>query len=214
MRKVDLMVFDFDGTLVDSLEDIVAAVNHTLSMLNIPMRTSDTIRTFIGDGVHKLIERSLGDEYIDLLPDALEKFKVHYGEHLLDNTQPYENVFEMLNFFKNKKKVIITNKLSSFTIKIANALRLANYFDEIIGSDSKPFKKPDSRLLYPLFQRFDVMADRTVVIGDGVNDILLAKNANALSCAFLNGYTTKKNLMVLNPDYVFADMMELTALFC
>ncbi|GAI75088.1 unnamed protein product, partial [marine sediment metagenome] len=107
-----------------------------------------------------------------------------------------------------------TNKRYIFTLKMAKKLGIAGYFDEIIGAESTPYKKPDSRLLHPLLKKFRAGNDRTVVIGDGVNDIMLAKNAGVLSCAFLDGLGSMDVLLSLKPDFLCEDIIELKELFC
>jgi phosphoglycolate phosphatase len=213
MTYVDLMVFDFDGTLVNSGADIAASVNHTLQSLGMPRKHPEEIMHFIGDGVQKLIERSLGPDSVDRFQEALEIFASHYAEHMLDETYLYDTVMEVIRHFETKRKVIVTNKRMRFTAEIANTFGLTKHFDDMIGADSTQYKKPDARLLYPLMERYNAAPDRTVVIGDGVNDILLARHAGAVSCALLNGLTRREDLLRLNPDFTCENILELKDLF-
>jgi len=98
------MVFDFDGTLVYSGEDLANSVNHTLKRLGMPVLDRETIIGFVGDGVARLIKRSLGDKHRDQLGEAMEIFKTHYAEHLLDTTVLYQGVRDMLEHFKYRKR--------------------------------------------------------------------------------------------------------------
>jgi phosphoglycolate phosphatase len=211
--KIDLMIFDFDGTLINSGSDLVTAVNHTLKTLGIPVLKKEKIREFVGDGVRKLVERSLGDASHDKFDEALDLFMSYYDEHLLDTTGLCPGVVETLDYFKMKKKVIVTNKLYSFTLKIAKRLKITQYFDDILGADSSPYKKPDSRVIRPLMKKYNVDDKHTVVIGDGNNDVLVAKNAGVLSCAMLNGLGNKDELLQLKPDYFCENIKELKNLF-
>lgn len=213
MPVIDLMVFDFDGTLVRSGCDLAASVNHTLKEMGLAVLPNDRIMGYIGDGVKKLVERSLGDALPARFDDALSVFMSHYGEHLLDTTDLYPGVIEVLEYFKDKKKVIITNKLYSYTLKILDGLNITNRFDEIIGMDSSEFTKPDVRLLRQIIDKYHTEEQRTVVIGDGHNDVLLAKNAEAISCAVLYGIGRKDKLLELKPDYVCEDIKNLIELF-
>jgi len=213
MKHIDLMIFDLDGTLVNSGEDIVTSVNHTLKALDISTKKSEEILGFVGDGVQKLIERSLGKDFQHLFNNALGIFSAYYAEHMLDTTSLCDSVIEIMEHFHDKKKVIITNKRKYFTLEITKALGISKYFDEIIGSDSTEYKKPDQRLLLPLLEKFSAEYRDTVVIGDGVNDIMLAKNAGVLSCALLNGLTGRDYLLTLNPDYACEGLSELITLF-
>ncbi|MBW2599746.1 MAG: HAD-IA family hydrolase [Deltaproteobacteria bacterium] len=213
MKKIEMMVFDFDGTLVYSGDDLANSVNHTLKKLGMPVLDRKTIIGFVGDGVARLIKRSLGDERHDMFDEAMEIFKAHYAEHLLDTTVLYPGVRDILEHFKDRKKLIVTNKLYSYTLKIAEELGIDGYFEAIIGADSVPRRKPDSGLLIPLLKEYGVGKRNTVVIGDGVNDILLAKNTGTLSCALLNGLGDRDRLLSLGPDYRCEDISELKKLF-
>ncbi|MFA4916133.1 MAG: HAD-IA family hydrolase [Syntrophales bacterium] len=214
MKQINLMIFDFDGTLVNSGGDIAASVNYTLENLGIPAMEPEVIIDFVGDGVKKLIERSLGHDCQDQFDEAMKIFTAYYSEHILDTTTFYPGVTDILQHFQDKKKVIITNKRYSFTKTIAEALDMEKYFDDIIGEDSTPYKKPDLRLLSPLMERFGAGCDQTVVIGDGINDILLAKNTGVLSCAFLNGLGHRDILLAQRPDFIYESLLELRSLFC
>ena len=213
MRKIGLMVFDFDGTLVYSGEDLANSVNHTLRELGIPVLDTEKLIGFIGDGVVKLIERSLGDEHLGRLDDAMKLFRAHYAEHLLDTTILYPGVLGVLEHFRDTKKLIITNKVYDYTLRIAEALGIAGHFEEIIGQDSSSIMKPERELLIPLLEKYGVEKTETVVIGDGINDILLAKNTGTVSCALLNGLGDRARLLSLRPDYCCEDITQLKELF-
>jgi phosphoglycolate phosphatase len=214
MIAVKLMIFDLDGTLADTGDDLAGSVNRTLQSLGIPKRPDREILGFVGDGVRKLIERSLGDAYGDRLDEALKRFKEIYAEHLLDRTTLYPGVEGVLRHFDRKEKVLITNKARDFTLAICSGLGLAGYFKEIIAGDSNEFMKPDPRLLVPLLNRFESARDETLVVGDGINDILLARNAGVRSCAFLNGLGKRDELLRLRPDFVIEKMIDLKNIAC
>jgi phosphoglycolate phosphatase len=214
MKAIDLMIFDLDGTLVTSGNDIAMSVNYTLETLGLPVVEYRIILQFIGDGVRKLIERSLGPASQDRFDEAIALFSAHYHDHMLDTTTLYPGVSEVLQYFQDKKKVLLTNKRYQFARDISDGLDIANFFDEIMGADSTFYMKPDARLIYPLLRRFSVRPEQTVMIGDGVNDVLLAKNAGVLSCSFLNGLTDRNVLLKLKPDFSYENLLELTKLFC
>ncbi len=214
MVVVDLMVFDFDGTLVDTGRDIVKAVNFTLRSLGLPERPYEEAIGFIGDGVQRLLERSLGEEKKTLYAEAQKIFLAYYGDHLLDTTSLYTGVDDVLRHFEAKKKWIVTNKLYEFTTRIAGALQIHGYFDGIMGRDSTPYAKPDARLLKGLMERYGVSRERTVVFGDGVHDMGMARNAGAWGCAFLGGLGDRKELLRQCPDFACENILELKTLFC
>jgi len=214
MQKVDLLVFDLDGTLIRSGDDLAASVNHTLKTLGLPTLTPETVSGFIGDDVKILMKRALGPDALEHYDRAMDLFSAYYAEHLLDRTTLYPDVPDVLDYFDRKKKVIVTNKLQGFTLQIAKALGIADRFREIIGEDGTPVKKPDPRLLQLVMAKWGGTPERTVVIGDGVNDILLGRNAGALSCAFLNGITGREKLLALAPDLTCETLSDLKILLC
>ncbi|WP_041584853.1 HAD family hydrolase [Syntrophus aciditrophicus] len=214
MKAVEMMIFDFDGTLVNSGDDLVSSVNHTLNRLDLPVLPKENIIGFIGDGVQKLIERSLGDAFPEHFEEAMSIFTAYYTEHMLDTTDLYPGVKDILEHFRDKKKIIITNKRYAFTVQITNSLHLTHHFDEIIGVDSRTYRKPDRRLIQPLLRQYGVSPEKAVVVGDGINDVLLAKNAGMISCAFLGGLGSREELLSSKPDYVCETLPELTRLFC
>ena len=212
-RSIDFMIFDLDGTIVRSGNDIAAAVNHTLASLSLPQMETGRILKFIGDGVQVLIEKSLGPGNMDLLPEALALFKDYYDVHMLDTTDLFEDVREVLAHFSRKTKVIVTNKRFAPARAMVEALQVAPYFERIVGSDSTPYRKPDPRVLDPLKRSYRIDPRSTLIIGDGVNDILLARNAGLSSCALLNGLGDRTALLALNPDHVCERLRDTIDLF-
>lgn len=214
MVHVDLMVFDLDGTLVSSGDDIAATVNYTLAKLGFPTLPKDKIITFIGDGVRDLILRSLGEAAGEHLGQAMKIFSAYYMEHMLDTTALYPGITEVLERFAGKKKAIITNKRHDFTLKIVDRLGIGGYFDAVIGSEKTPYRKPDVRIVKPLLEEYHARPRHTVVIGDGRNDIRLAQEAGTLSCAYLKGLSAREELLALKPDFTYEEPLEIRGLFC
>jgi phosphoglycolate phosphatase len=214
MREVDLIIFDFDGTLVSTGSDLVAAVNYTLKQMGCAPRQDDEIISFVGDGVKELIERSLGNDLIALYPEAIKIFSSYYGEHFLDKTLLYPGAQGILEHFKHKRKVILTNKRYHFTLAISRGLDIEKYFAEIIGDGSFPYRKPDKRLVDYLLSKYNLEKEKVVIIGDGINDIKLAKNSGIVSCIFLNGLGKPVDLLAADADYYCRNLSEVSSLFC
>ncbi|HLA28123.1 MAG TPA: HAD-IA family hydrolase [Syntrophales bacterium] len=214
MNKVDLMIFDLDGTLVDSASDLISAVNYTRGVLGLPAMNDNEIISFVGDGTDKLVERLLGQELQHCRDEATEVFVSYYGAHLLDNITLYPDVRDILEFYRLKKKIIITNKRYHFTRKVTDSFEITGCFDDIIGVGSTPFRKPDARILLPLLERLGIDPAFAVIFGDGVNDINLAKNSGIKSCALLNGFTPRNILLSLKPDFACEYLRELKTMFC
>lgn len=214
MKKIDLMIFDFDGTLVSTGTDLANAVNYTLKSIGLNEKTEKEIINFVGDGIKKLIQRALEQSNMHLYEEAMAIFSQYYGEHLLENSVLYPSIEKVLKNFTKKKKVILTNKRISFTIAIAKALKIDGDFVEIIGEGSTPYIKPDGQLVDVLIDKYNAVRDKTVIIGDGINDIILARNSGILCCALLNGLGKREKLLAKRADYYCEDILEINSLFC
>ncbi len=208
-----MMVFDLDGTLVASGADLAAAVNFTLGKIGLPLKRKEEILGFVGDGVRKLMERAAAVNQEEILEKALEIFSEYYEEHLLDNTRLYPQVLDVLNNFSGKTKVIVTNKRHKYTMSIVRGLNIVQHFDDIIGADTFPYQKPDARLIENLLARYGIDKRKAVMIGDGINDILLAKNSGIFSVACLSGLGKKEDLLAAQADYYCESMEEIISLF-
>jgi len=213
MKKIDLMIFDFDGTLVSTGADLIQSINYTLNALKLKKKSEEEILSFVGDGVRRLIERALGQDHHKYREEAMIIFTDYYGKHLLDNTRLCPQAKEVLNNFGNKTKIILTNKRYNFTLAIAQGLNISKYFVEIIGADSTPFQKPDRRVIDYILNKYGVEKENTLIIGDGINDIAVAKHSGILSCAYLNGLGNRQDLLNLNADYYCDDLLEINSLF-
>jgi len=213
MKKVALLLFDFDGTLADTGADLVSSVNSTLMSMNLPARTCPEIISFVGDGVRKLMERALGERHRERLDEALDIFSVHYEKHMLDQTVLYPHVEDVLQHFSAKVKVILTNKRHCFAWSMARSLGIDRYFLEIVGADSTPYQKPDRRAAECVLEKYHVLPQKAVMIGDGINDIAVARNAGILSLAYLNGLGDRETLLQMNADFYCEDLLEMKVLF-
>lgn len=209
-----LLIFDLDGTLVDSGIDIANAINHTKVALGQEPYSRETILSFVGNGFENLLQRAvaIAPQDTQTVQHARGIFTEYYLEHLLDNTRVYPNMLEALHLLPHKQKVIITNKRKLFAEIIVDKLGLSSFFCEIICGDSFSYMKPDARLLTITAERYDASCSKTTVIGDGTSDILLARNGGGVSCAHLVGLTKRELLLSLQPDIVYEDPLELVRL--
>jgi phosphoglycolate phosphatase len=213
MKKIDLVIFDFDGTLVATGDDLVNSINHTLKTLHLQEKSKKEIISFVGDGVRKLMERSLGQGNMRFHEEAMKIFTDYYGKHLLDHTALYPHVEEVLTNFKEKKKIILTNKTYNYTLMIAAGLKIDKYFTEILGIDSTPYSKPDPRVIGYILEKHQSAPENTLMVGDGVNDIIVAQNSGIISLGLLNGLGNREDLLKQNADYYCEDILQLNSLF-
>jgi phosphoglycolate phosphatase len=210
MRQIEAILFDLDGTLIDSVVDLAASVNHTLTTLGYEPRSLDEIRSFVGDGVQKLIARSLGDPDPELRLRALQIFIEHYDVHLLDHTHLYDGVAATLAVLQNDYRLaVLTNKGEGFTNKILNGLGVARYFAAVFGGDTLPVKKPEPAAILHLADLWNIPPARMLMVGDHATDIQVGINGGCRTVFFTNGIGRTRGL---TPDAVIHAIAELPAL--
>ena len=209
MRQIEAIIFDLDGTLIDSVVDLAASVNHTLTTLGHEPRSMEEIRSFVGDGVQKLIARSLGDPDPKTRERALKIFIAHYDVHLLDHTRLYNGVVTTLEALRNDYRLaVLTNKGEGFTNKILHGLGVAHYFGAVIGGDTLPVKKPEPAAILHLADLWNIPPARMLMVGDHATDIQVGINGGCRTVFFANGIGRNRGL---TPDAVIHAITELPA---
>ncbi len=204
---IDLLLFDLDGTLADTKADLATAVNLTLRDFGLPQHPPETIYTFVGDGVRMLLARAFESKGAQAFDDALVAFRAHYMDHLLDQTRWYPGVERVLTHFAEKKKGVITNKPIEYTLKLMDGLGAGKRFDLILGSSPTVQLKPHPEMIQRALETLAVKADRTVMIGDNVNDIQAARAAGVRSVAVGYGLGNPASLRAAEPDF-FCERIE------
>ena len=212
--KCDLLIFDLDGTLIDSQQDLANSVNATLAYLHRPALHNERIAEFIGDGASMLVHRALeatGDVSESLMAEALPFFLAYYRAHNLDFTYVYPGVLAELKRIREIAPIlpmaILTNKPFRPSRVICDALGLSPFFFQNYGGDSFPLKKPDPFGMNALIQEAasmlgrEVAAARTVLIGDSHVDAETARNAGALCLGCSYGLAPER-LRDAKPDHI------------
>lgn len=184
-----LLVFDLDGTLIDSGADLCASINAMLRNFGRPELSQDVISTYIGDGAARLVSRALGEPDDPVFLDsALTYFLDYYREHKLDQTYVYPGVFASLDSLSDAQRsmAVLTNKPIGPSLAICEALGLSPYFFRVYGGNSFPSKKPDPEGLLALMQEAGATAQETLMVGDSDVDILTARNAGvwSIGCSY------------------------------
>ena len=211
MSQIKAIIFDLDGTLIDSVDDLANSVNYTLGKLDLPLHTTEEIKSFVGDGVQKLIKRSLGQTHMEKFDDAFAIFMKHYGTHCTDNTVLYPEVAETISFLAEKYSLaVLTNKSATFSHKIITALKIDSYFKEVLGGDSLPTKKPDPAGILYLADKWGLAPDQLVMVGDHATDIEVGQRAGCKTVFIEGGIGETRGL---KPDFVIKSMDELPDLF-
>lgn len=210
MKEIEAIIFDLDGTLIDSVSDLAISVNHTLARLGFAERSVEEIRGFVGDGVQKLIARSLGDGDPELQKQGLLIFMQHYDGHLLDHTTLYHGVTDTLEaLIGDFHLAVLTNKSEGFTNKILQGLGVAHYFAAIIGGDTLSVKKPDPAAIFLLADKWNIPPARLLMVGDHATDIQVGINAGCRTVFLTNGLGETRGL---TPDVTLNGIGELPAL--
>ena len=218
-HRLRLLIFDLDGTLIDSRLDLIHSINAMLRHLGRPELDGDLIASYVGDGAPTLVRRSLGD--IDdeaIFRTALEYFLGYYRVHKLDHTTLYEGIPEVLAQLAHsapesqRLMVILTNKPVNPSRDIVQALGLAPYFVRVYGGNSFATKKPDPLGAQTLLQEFDISPDQALMIGDSSIDVLTGRNAGLWTCGLTYGFAPH-SLAEVPPDVQLDSPRELAELF-
>lgn len=207
-----LLIFDLDGTLIDSAPDLAQAVNLTLQDFDRATFDEATIRHWVGNGAKVLIERALsGTTQVsttldaNLVSQALERFFVHYREHTCEKTQAYAGVCDGLAQLKQAGYMlaIVTNKPYEFVPPIITALGWDGLFSLVLGGDSLPVQKPDPTPLLTVCEKLDIAPINSYMIGDSKNDILAGQNAEMDTLGLSYGYNYGQDIRDFQPTHTF-----------
>ena len=208
-KKVDLIIFDLDGTLIDSKVDIISSVSHMLKALGLPPRNPVQIMGFIGKGVRQLIVDSLGEENLARTDEAVRIYKDIYRVHMFDTTTLYPNTREILEYFKGAKKAVMSNKSVEFSLLALERFGIEKYFLKVFGGDDDNCRKPSACPAINLMREFNVSPDKTIIVGDSALDVETGANAGILTCGVTYGIGPKEEVIRAKPDFVIDDIGEL-----
>ena len=188
---VRVLIFDLDGTLIDSKQDLIRSVNAMLEKMGREKLHEDTISGYIGHGAPKLVARALGNGASEAEREqALKFFLAHYEEHKLDSTRPYAGVAEALEELRQFPMAVLTNKPVRVSRRIVDGLGLAKYFRAVYGGNSFETKKPDPLGARKILEELGATAEETIMVGDSEVDVQTARNAGTLAAAVNYGFGT------------------------
>jgi phosphoglycolate phosphatase len=214
-RRLRLLVFDLDGTLIDSRLDLIHSVNAMLRHIGRPELDGNLIASYVGDGAPALVRRALGDTDDEaLLRGALEYFLGYYRLHKLDHTTVYEGIPEVLAELAHpsnglhRSMAVLSNKPVNPSRDIVRALALNEFFVRVYGGNSFATKKPDPLGVLTLLQETSVSAAETLIIGDSSVDVLTGRNAGLWTCGVTYGFAPR-SLQEVVPDVVVETPWEL-----
>lgn len=195
-KETDLILFDLDGTLVDSSDDIAWAANQTLLSMGHRERDIEAIKEGIGWGVKVLLQRLMPDEGPEGIDRAREKFLEYYWHHLIVKTTLYPGVRETLDYYErlNKRMAVVTNKPIKFTERILKELSLSGFFRMVLGGDSLTNRKPHPEPVEKVISTLAASRERTVIVGDSPTDCEAGKNAGIMTIGVEYGFRGRKEL--------------------
>src|SRR5689334_17422363 len=186
-----LLIFDLDGTLIDSRLDLANAVNATRRHMGMEVLSNERVYSYVGNGAPVLIRRAMGEQATEAeLQEALEYFLEFYREHDLDHTVLYPGVKESLDRFRDagKRMAVLTNKPVRMSRHIVEGLGVGGHFFQVYGGNSFEFKKPNPIGVEALMQEAGVQRESTMMVGDSSVDIVTAKNAGIQCCGVTYGF--------------------------
>lgn len=214
MMKLKAVIFDLDGTILDTLEDLKNSVNFALSKNGLPVRTIDEIRAFVGNGISLLMERAVPENTVSSVVDrCFEDFKAHYKEHSADNTKPYEGIIALLDELKSKgvKLAVVSNK-ADFAVQTLVEEYFQGLFDFAVGEREGIRRKPCPDSVNEAIKVLDASPDEVVYVGDSEVDIETSRNAGVKCVAVTWGFRDKCVLESLSPEYIIDKPSQLMVL--
>jgi len=219
-HSIQLVIFDLDGTLIDSRLDLVHSVNAALRHIGRPELPENVIASYVGDGAPILIQRALGGDTVDeaLVRKGLEYFLSYYREHKLDHTTVYPGIDESLAAIQNsangvpRKMAVLSNKPVKPSQAIVDALGLGKYFSQVYGGNSFATKKPDPEGARKLLEESRVRAEHAVIVGDSHTDIKTGRNAGLWTIGVTYGFAPH-TLADEPPDILLDRPDEMGAVF-
>lgn len=206
---IDLLIFDFDGTLTDSIPGAIESIQEMLAEQGYPPKSAAEINQHVGFGELPLVAGAIGSSNPVLVKAAQASYYRHYAEKGYKKATLYPQVLDFLELFKGKKMIIISNKRDEFIKMILAKYELLEYFTEIHGGDTAPCLKPDPCVIISEMKKYQTEPNRTLFIGDMTIDIATGKNAHTLTCAVTYGFDSREKLAAANPDFLIDNLLDL-----
>ncbi len=212
---IDTIIFDLDGTLLNTLEDLMDSVNYALERQGYPLRDLSEIRSFVGNGIRLLMERAVPQDVIgtDTFEICFKDFCDYYKIHMEDKTAPYEGINDMLTNIKKAgfKTAIVTNK-ADFAAQDLCKRMFGENIDLVVGSSDDRPNKPAPDGVYYALEKMGSKLENTIFVGDADTDILTAKNASLPSIGVLWGFRDREVIEAEGAEYIVDTVNELEKL--
>lgn len=207
MKQYTTVIFDCDGTILNTLDDLMDTMNYVLTKHNYPTRSYDEIRSFVGNGLAKLVDRSVPTTNPPISEDEktimLQEFKTYYADHCNDKTAPYPGIYELLKILKNDgyKLAVVSNKVQEGVTALNNQY-FKDYFTVAIGETPDRKRKPEPDMVLAALEALQSTPEEAIYIGDSEVDLATAKNSGLLPIAVTWGFRDENVLRALGANYI------------
>lgn len=206
MLNIDLIIFDLDGTLVNTKKDIAIAINHTLESFGFRKKNMREISRCVGEGFEKTLQCAFGDQ---VYPEgAVAVLKEYYIAHPVVYSKLYSGVKTILKYFSEKRKAVLTNKDLSISVDILGRLGIYNCFDMVVGGDTG-CKKPSPHGANTILKELNIRKETVIIVGDMAIDILTGRNSGIKTCGVTYGIGRKEDVIESKPDIIIDRLTEL-----
>ncbi|WP_434510701.1 HAD family hydrolase [Desulfitobacterium sp. AusDCA] len=216
MKKYDTVIFDLDGTLLNSLEDLTDSVNYVLALHDFPRRNITEIRNFVGNGVGRLLELSIPDGLNNMYYEqCISEFRTHYSKNMGNKTRPYDGMMELFRQLSNEKfkMAIVSNKFDTAVKELARDY-FRGYIKVAIGESKNVARKPAPDSVIKALEQLGSVADKAVYVGDSEVDVKTAKNAGLTCIGVTWGFRDREVLEREGADYIINKPEELLKVVC
>lgn len=213
--RIKAVIWDLDGTLLNTLDDLAASTNAALLASGLPLRTTDEVRQFVGNGVRKLIERAMPEmgEQHPKFQQTLDAFVAHYGEHSKDCTRPYDGILPVLDALSGLgvRHAIVSNKVD-FAVKALSKEYFGDRMVSAVGDDPSRAKKPAPDSVWEAMRQMGVQAEEAVYVGDSDVDVITARNAGIPCIAVTWGFRSEECLLDAGAQHIARKPEEIAAI--
>ncbi|MDO5293031.1 MAG: HAD family hydrolase [bacterium] len=211
MNSIDTVIFDLDGTLLYTLEDLKDSVNFALDKMHYPLRSLCEVREFVGNGIYRLIEQSVpAKTTVEKINETFEIFKSHYIVNCNNKTEPYLNIIDLLkNLKENGYKLAIVSNKNQDAVQILSNIYFKDLIEVAIGATETIQKKPAPDTVYKAIEELGSSCNHSIYVGDSEVDIATAKNANIPCVSVSWGFRAKEFLIAQGASIIIDKPLEL-----
>jgi phosphoglycolate phosphatase len=213
-KSLQLVMFDLDGTLADTGHDLADAVNFTRREFSLSPLPDNVVYKNVGRGVEYLLKQSIPEAGPEKFLHVMQVYLAYYETHLLDRTVLYPGAQDILRYFGDKRRAVVSNKMYRLTVAVVRGLGVATEFDAILGGDSVAEKKPHPAMLQLVLDQFQIAPADALIVGDGDTDIEAGKRAGVITCGVTYGLGNRHALRAAQPDITIDSLTALTEHFC